>query len=214
MNGDDDLTEKISKEESNYRYSSDPKIVCGVCANYLPGEDGELYSGGGCSVVAGAVRYVDVCDEFSPRSGKASSPPPAGSLPGGLEEARKAFAESYDETTGDSKFPVPVDPWTTSETDEGCKHPNRAIHQQAMAAVEALNEHGWKPLGKSALKWIHEKLPTHEIEISQRNFLHKIEGIVQHVGGPHQLADHVRTASRLYKIGEANRSFNESYLRD
>jgi hypothetical protein len=205
MNGDDDLTDKISKEEANYRYSSDPKIVCGVCANYLPGEDGELYSVGGCSVVAGATRYVDVCDYFAPSGSKRPAPPLAGSLPGGLEEARRSFAESYGETIGDSKFPEPRDPWTTGETEGGHDH------QHAAAAVEALMTAGWRPTGKSALVWNHPRLKGHEIEIEARRFFHKVAGLVSHVGEHSKLADHVKTASRIYKIAEANRSFNIVY---
>lgn len=207
MNGDDDLIDgKISKEESNYRYSSDVKIVCGVCKNYLPGEPGELYSGGGCSVVAGATRYVDVCDYFAPSGSKRPAPPLAGSLPGGLEEARRSFAESYGETIGDSKFPEPRDPWTTSE---GEGH----AHQHAADAVEALVTAGWKPTGKSALVWSHPRLKGHEIEIEARRWFHKVAGLVSHVGEHSKLADHVRSASRIYKIGEASRQFNESYDR-
>ena len=36
----------------------------------------------------------------------------------------------------------------------------------------------------------------------------KVEGIVHHVGGHHQLADHVRAASRICKVVEANKTFD------
>lgn len=60
--GADDLEpepEQFTKEETNYRYSGVPDRSCGVCRYY---EDP-----GGCQLVAGLIRPVDVCDLFEPR---------------------------------------------------------------------------------------------------------------------------------------------------
>jgi hypothetical protein len=164
---------------------------------------------------------VDTCSRWEPRSRS--------------KEAKKAFAESYGETSGDSKFPEPRDPWTTGETDDdvepdygipkkdimepwgsfkGKYHGDGfgpAAHQHAASAVEALMTAGWKPAGKSALVWSHSRLPGHEIEIESKRWFHKVAGLVSHVGEHAKLADHVRSASRIYKIAEANRSFNKVY---
>lgn len=231
----------LPKEAGNYRYSASPDTACcGICRNFQPDDSAQPWQGGSCSVLEGPVRQVDVCDFFEPNGKKIKFPPKA-YQPGGLTEAKKAFTRSYDEVSGDdSKFPEPVDAWTTTEDEEpdddetdpeGYGIPMKdiiepwgsnkgqyrgdgfsaAAHQHAAAAVEALAEQGWKPSGRSALKWTNPRLPGHEIEIEKNLWRHKIENLVHYQGDHSKLAGHVRLMSGIHRKVEALNGFNRVY---
>ena len=51
---------QLSKEDVNYRYSTDPARTCGNCVNFI--------EPGSCKIVAGLIRRVDLCDLWAPRN--------------------------------------------------------------------------------------------------------------------------------------------------
>jgi len=51
--------ESFTKEEVNYRYSGKMDQACGACKYFI--------EPGGCKIVSGLIRPVDVCDKFDPR---------------------------------------------------------------------------------------------------------------------------------------------------
>ncbi|MCI0462359.1 MAG: hypothetical protein L0Z62_35860 [Gemmataceae bacterium] len=203
--------EKLQKDSplANYRFAVDPEKSCGVCAHYEPDDDAKPWQGGGCEIVAGAIRAVDVCDQFAP------------------SQRREARRQKKEDSAGtDHQFPTPVDAWQTTEDEDETEDEGvfmsedeqeawpASAWRHAEAAVDALHSAGWRPVSKQALRWQHPKLKDHTIEIARGSWTHSVGGVVQHAGGHHQLAQHVRDASKVYGKVEAARNFNQRYYRD
>jgi len=54
-----------TKEDVNYRYAENPERSCGKCTHFL--------FPGACDMVAGLIRYVDVCNEFEAKDNVAKN---------------------------------------------------------------------------------------------------------------------------------------------
>jgi hypothetical protein len=75
----------LTKEETNFRYASDPLKSCGNCEHFV--------EPAGCKLVMGMILKTNVCDRFAPEGGKESMRSANAAAEAAIEKFREGYSK-------------------------------------------------------------------------------------------------------------------------